>query len=323
MNDALSQPKEELTFSGRLIYSDTLNYALIRHWLSIERSDVEDEQSDSNLETISINLVDIESRVVIRWPRWKPAFVALSYVWGNIGGTARDFQDKHGEEQLPERCSRTIEDAITVTKNLGYRYLWVDLYCMSRDPAVRREQIAQMGVIYKSAPVTIIAPGEDADYGLPGVSRPRNPQIFYQSKDLCMISMQLDPLHDLESSKYSTRGWTYQEKLFAHRSLVFMDDQVFMESPEELYAESFFAPLRWRTQSAPWARDRQLQIHSDLFDEQQYFDKKGGMAQRTNGAFHGPGYIGLFQRHVQQYTRRALSYDSDALNAFQAVLEKF
>jgi hypothetical protein len=37
-------------------------------------------------------------------------------------------------EQLPTKLPRTIEDAITVTQKLDFRYLWVDRYCINQQP---------------------------------------------------------------------------------------------------------------------------------------------------------------------------------------------
>jgi hypothetical protein len=61
-----------------------------------------------------------------------------------------------------------------VTKQLGYRYLWVDMFCIDLDPTTKHNQIARMDIFYRCADVTIIAAaGKDANYGLPGVSKAR------------------------------------------------------------------------------------------------------------------------------------------------------
>ncbi|ORX95707.1 heterokaryon incompatibility, partial [Clohesyomyces aquaticus] len=157
-------------------------------------------------------------------------FVALSYVWGNSAANLQGIRTQDGRQMLPEYCPQTIEDAITVTKNLGFRFLWVDFFCISRDPETRHCQIAKMDLIYKTAPLTIVAAaGEDSGYGLPGISRPRKKQLECQFGEEVLVSVRLDVLHDLCTSKYSTRAWTYQERLFSERSLVFTDHQIFLE----------------------------------------------------------------------------------------------
>jgi hypothetical protein len=53
-------------------------------------------------------------------------YLTLSYCWGKhtAEATTRD-------KTLPlPRLPPTIEDAILATKGLGFRYLWVDRYCI-------------------------------------------------------------------------------------------------------------------------------------------------------------------------------------------------
>lgn len=72
-----------------------------------------------------------------------------------------------------------MSDALSVTKALGYRYLWVDKFCIDQtDENAKLEQIRHMDSVYECAELTIIAAaGADGSNGLPGVaSRPRKQQ---------------------------------------------------------------------------------------------------------------------------------------------------
>jgi hypothetical protein len=53
-------------------------------------------------------------------------YVALSYVWGTEE-TAIQFS-----ETLPAELLLTIQDAITITLNFGYLFLWIDRYCINQ-----------------------------------------------------------------------------------------------------------------------------------------------------------------------------------------------
>jgi hypothetical protein len=53
----------------------------------------------------------------------------------------------HPEDQLPLDIPEVAEDAIHVTKELGYRYLWIDRYCIPRDEKKRHVHIQNMDVI--------------------------------------------------------------------------------------------------------------------------------------------------------------------------------
>ncbi|CAG5181270.1 uncharacterized protein ALTATR162_LOCUS9678 [Alternaria atra] len=94
-------------------------------------------------------------------------YVALSYVWGQHESAFNDLQN------APE----TIADSIDLTKRLGYKYLWVDRYCIDQTDRIdKHTQVLQMGEIYAAAQVTIVAAaGSDPSYGLPGVSSQSRP----------------------------------------------------------------------------------------------------------------------------------------------------
>lgn len=53
------------------------------------------------------------------------------------------------EQHLPENIPQTIQDAITVTVELGERYLWADYFCVDQfDPELRNGTISHMNVVY-------------------------------------------------------------------------------------------------------------------------------------------------------------------------------
>lgn len=110
----------------------------------------------------------------------------------------------------------------------------MDQYCIDQDDAnEKHNQIVQMDKIYSEASLTIIAAaGDGADYGLPGVSiRPRSPLPQVQLHGLALRSTTTYP-HDLvESSKWASRGWTFQEALLSKRHLYFTEEQVFFKCP--------------------------------------------------------------------------------------------
>lgn len=82
---------------------------------------------------------------------------------------------------LPTALPATILDAITVTNRLGFRYLWVDRYCINQhDKNKAQIQINQMDLIYQKASLTLVAASsKDPPYGLPGVGhRGRRRQLW-------------------------------------------------------------------------------------------------------------------------------------------------
>jgi len=64
-------------------------------------------------------------------------FVALSYVWG-------------GQAQQPSATSpwpKVVQDAVTATKALSFRYLWVGRHCIPKGD--KHNQISRMDLIYR------------------------------------------------------------------------------------------------------------------------------------------------------------------------------
>ncbi|KAK0618910.1 hypothetical protein B0T14DRAFT_602848 [Immersiella caudata] len=68
-------------------------------------------------------------------------WVTLSYRWGP---QTKDPSIVHDLS----RASPTVRDAMTVARGLGYRYLWVDKYCINQHSALERDdQIQKMDLI--------------------------------------------------------------------------------------------------------------------------------------------------------------------------------
>jgi hypothetical protein len=67
---------------------------------------------------------------------------------------------------------RTIQDAITVTRKIEQKFIWVDALCILQDDEDdKAELIDSMGEIYRRPILTIVAAaGQNASYGLPGVA---------------------------------------------------------------------------------------------------------------------------------------------------------
>ncbi|KAF2279013.1 HET-domain-containing protein, partial [Westerdykella ornata] len=168
-------------------------------------------------------LIDCQTRQVSKHTE-EVEYVALSYVWGN-GSHA-------STRALPNPAQRVIEDAMIATKELGFRYLWVDRYCISQlDTSESRTQIANMDRIYAGAVFTIAAAaGEGPNYGLPGVShRQRHVQPRARFEKLHLVASPPPPRDVIRASKWASRGWTFQESKLSRRTLFFTDDQVIFE----------------------------------------------------------------------------------------------
>jgi len=100
--------------------------------------------------------------------------------------------------ELPvESLSNVVRDAIEITEKLGFKYLWVNRYCINQhNSEEKHSQIRNMDSIYNTAELTIIAAvGDNPSFGLPGASsqRPRIPQIEISLGGIKYASVPPDP----------------------------------------------------------------------------------------------------------------------------------
>jgi hypothetical protein len=159
-------------------------------------------------EVVDMALIDCDSMAIVEADGSSP-WIALSYVWGDRHQSAAAQGLRLGS-QLLDCIPRTIEDAITVTKRLGYRFLWVDEYCIDqRNEQRRSQQIERMDAIYHQADLTIVAAaGNDKAYGLPGVKKTKRKRIrAVPLTDITFFANLDDPDCTLEGIKWSTRAW--------------------------------------------------------------------------------------------------------------------
>lgn len=172
----------------------------------------------------------------------KARYVAVSYVWGELSTDQDSFGHMPPRENLPA----VIRDTMGVAIDMGFNYLWIDKFCIDQESEKEKDdQISQMDSIYRNAELTIIAAaGSDPTYGLPGIgNRHRQPHHTLVIKDINIASTLGHPETAIQSSKWSTRGWTLQEAVLSRRRLVFTDDQVYFECNAMNCQESLSAPL--------------------------------------------------------------------------------
>ncbi|KAI6092749.1 HET-domain-containing protein [Hypoxylon rubiginosum] len=236
-----------------------------------------------------------------------PEYVALSYVWAPPGESKITYNLRYDDDKkmllLPEKLPLVVADAIIVTKSLGFRYLWIDKFCIGQNeeqPEMRHKQIMQMDAIYANSALTIIAAaGQDESYGLPGVSnrsRVATPAVKIGESNVYWFQ---NPYGSIQKSKWNTRGWTYQEGLLARRRLVFLDDQTYFECGTEEHCEMVLRPPS-----------------TCLPCDYGYQGK--GLWNYVQG--HRDSNMRDYFRLVREYTVRSLRYDSDSLLAVLGIL---
>jgi len=257
--------------------------------------------ASSAAHTISgFKLIDCETHKVIGSLETHQ-YVALSYVWGKnaLRTSTRLF---------PNPAPRVIEDAIAVTKRIGFRYLWVDRYCINQNSESEQHgQIARMDEIYAGAEVTIVAAaGDGPEYGLPGVSKAhRGLQPSAIVGNYHFVSSLRPPRDVVMSSKWASRAWTFQEAVLSRRALFFTDEQMFFECASMSCQETIQMPLSAVHQTWNSTMGREC-------DRMRIFPPNGPARVATD----------IIER-IREYTSRSLSYPADNLNALSGIFNSF
>lgn len=278
---------------SRRLAPNFIDYGIFRNLIQLCAEKHTTCRQDTCQDNVSrLRVIDIRRRKVVLAPR-RCCYFALSYVWGTS-----TFQQGLACPPL------VIEDAISVTLALGCKYLWVDRYCIDQKSAEKHSMIRQMDRIYANASVTIVAAvGNNADAGLPGVSkthRPRQPEFRVPGTETVLLSIPDGEL-GLKNSTWAKRGWTYQEGYFSKRRLIFTDDQVLFMCNEVYLPESIRYPMGTAFSA--------LRIPHHLCD---LLPDYGESSYRGRPA-------GKISNEITEYCKRQLSYPSDALTAFLGV----
>jgi Heterokaryon incompatibility protein (HET) len=338
---------DDQQFFRRKILQSGVDVDLLKSWIhrcrkwhggECDRTAASADDLPSNL-----RLIDVNKRFIIRPKLAQLEYVALSYVWGvqkmkcETGMEPAKLKRANikkvaGEEmtELPEKLPQTIEDAIWLTRSLGFRYLWNDALCIVQDDPDDEKtlHLQHMHTIYSYAILTVAAAaGNHANHGLPGISVPRRySQHSENVKKLCMATMfpSYSELENSSSLLWNTRGWTFQEKLLSKRILLFTDFQVYFKCSESIWTEEVIMEteelsksLNARKGKYRWAADREPHIpKSNSFMAQAIYPNLN-----VDDGFE---YLGSFLNYtaaVREYTTRTFTDSRDVLFAITGVLK--
>jgi hypothetical protein len=244
-------------------------------------------------------------------------YAALSYCWGGdqsvklTKSTKQCLLRELPHDQLP----RTLRDAITTTRTLGIRFLWIDCLCIVQDdPEDMTKELSDMPRIYTNALVTIsagcAASAEDGFLGLrKEVCSSNRFRLPFRCEDGGIGSIFLHDIPGIPGTytnePINKRAWTLQERLLSPRVLDYGTWQ-----------------LRWICSSVRdrpgyvdgWTMNDQamVPVHPDLPPSvpasNSLFDKKDEFLNKWNTI-------------VKEYTARDLTNASDKLIALAALAE--
>jgi hypothetical protein len=311
-------------------FNGSLNYGLVKSWLQKchtqhgTRCYGEPGEDVPSGPTPEIYLIDVRTRRIVSC-RYSDRYIALSYVWGK--GSDRElswcasneesslkteigpWSNLERSPQLPAVIPQTMEDAIAFVNRLDEKYLWIDLFCIDqRNGEERQRQINSMHKIFASAYLTLVClDGRDADWGLPGVSRPllQTAQPTVTLRTGLLTATYIYSIWDHNgSSVWDSRAWTLQERLLSRRCIVFAKTYVSMTCKMEFFHDSMDINLE--------ARGLKTWLGDEYFRE----DGSGINLDEHEWDFK------TFDALLSVYSGRRLTIESDALNACRGSLNR-
>lgn len=254
----------------------------------------------------------------------RAAYIALSHCWGGpiapmlTSKTIHSFQDRLPFLELPAN----FRDAITITRRLGFRYLWVDSLCIIQDSREDwAEESKKMGLVYRNSAVTISAmASKGSKHGIiprdaqaePTLPLPASVRVSQGSEVFVTVSRQdfdEETLNKLDNRcPLSSRGWCLQESILSPRHLYYGRSQIYWRCPKGYQAaDGTSSGLRIPEDTLPHAS-------AVLYRDIGRYQTDELPAERL--LLHD--YYSL----VESYSHRSLTFSSDKLPAFSGISER-
>lgn len=235
-------------------------------------------------------------------------YMTLSHCWGKEPMFKLLAENKTGfcvgihESQLP----LTFREAISITRTLGVRYLWIDALCIIQD-SVQDWMIegSQMGNVYSNSYLNLAASASVNGNG--GLYRDQDRAFFndavFSSVDRFGRYCGHDVLwceNDFQNSPLHARAWVLQELYLAPRTLHFAPTQLFWQCKDH------------------FASERYADGHAMLYES----PMKMVYSKRTTST--DPIHLcEEWSEIVEQYTSCDLTYSSDRAAAIAGVAQAF
>ena len=261
-------------------------------------------------------------------------WLTLSHCWGSSHPATTTISNLESQctgimiSTLPQ----TFQDAIYITRRLGYRFLWIDSLCILQDSAIDwQEESVKMNTIYSNAVLNISADAAaDSSEGMFDSSKKMTSQSDprYMSSKPSLVQI---PVHSPKTSLKSTlyiyhekkevfaykqplqrRGWVLAEAVLSHRRLRYTS-----------------SGLSWSCARVPTScnETRPHEIHNlveQKFSINSVYQilNKADVYEMDNDAKH-IDIIPWWYNQLNDYTDRHLTFAHDQFPAFSGIAKMF
>lgn len=229
---------------------------------------------------------------------------------------------------------QVIRDAVALTNQIGERFLWVDTLCIEQDAISKHTALQLMSEIYNSATLTLMACiGKTAhDSLLPDkfFTVPQAAGDVHWRPDRVTrpsVKQRQDIMDRMMQTHYSTRGWTYQERLLSRRRIIFLETDVMFQCRSDM-----FTPNGEGKVSVSWEKRRQLMDYEEAERYQDYSIELRWRRQHYHEDMIQEWPAGLapnrweegflfWAKLMEEYSSKDLTYSCDVLQACAGILQ--
>lgn len=251
-------------------------------------------------------------------------YTTLSHCWGGkVSITTTTANTENHMHRIPiSSMPKTFQDAVSVTRKLGVRYLWIDSLCIVQDSTIDwQEESAVMEATYRNGYLNISARGaSNATVGC-FFERPAEPPACCLqwvcedcSDPACSLTGSIfvrSPERQTDSVRESPcdrRGWIFQEQILAPRVLYFEEDQI-----------------AWECCEVSLRQDGRFDDHAlEQFGNFPNFKLALGLgATPCTSNNVDPRSHSWWAKIVDEYTRRTLTFTTDRLAALSGIAKAY
>ncbi len=184
-------------------------------------------------------------------PRKAGSWLSLSHCWGPHCKFTTTSENLHARKESIDfqDLPRTFQDAVKVTRILGFQYLWIDSLCILQDDRQDwAEEAARMHLYYKNASLTIaVDSAASDDEGFLHIERSNEQPLAVfpitsfdgqHSSDFVFVRKARRRVKE----PLDTRGWTLQENILSPRTLHYTSRELKWECQTQIAFESDLDP---------------------------------------------------------------------------------
>lgn len=246
-----------LGYSYRFGNNSRYTYDRIQHWLS-QCSPARHPECHSHLKDklpgLPTRFLRIDNLKVVQLVETctlteHPDYVTLSHCWGGVEPftLTRATRDTLHSGLKTNKLPKSFRDAVEITLKLGKRYIWIDSLCIYQDDLSDwKEEARRMADVYSGSYCNIASTSAANPMGGCFGNRDR--------RFLAPVSLKFDD--NLPESAWLVcprglwanqmahlpllgRGWVWQERLLAPRTVHFSHQQIYWECSHLLACEAF------------------------------------------------------------------------------------